>query len=73
MLIEGLLAIDEAIAYGWDLANIVLKASEEQSLTAPAEKTYAVARRYSSAPGSEHWVGMLRELPQQIGVRPFTS
>ena len=65
---------DEAIAYIWDLPDIILEVSEKQSLAAVlAEKTDAVARRFFSAPSPELWVGTLKVLLQPAGIFPFKS
>ena len=62
--------IDEAIAYVWDIPDMVIGPADKQSLVAAlAEKTDAVARRYFSAPNPELWVGTLRELLKPAGTQ----
>ena len=60
-MVEKPSTVDEAIAYVWDVSDMVIGPADKQSLAAAlAEKTDAVARRYFSAPNPELWVGTLR-------------
>ena len=68
-MVEKPSTIDEAIAYVWDVPDTVIGPADKQSLAAAlAEKTDAVARRYSSAPIPDLWVGTLRELLKPTGT-----
>ena len=68
-MVEKPSTVDEAIAYVWDVSDMVIRPADKQSLAAAlAEKTDAVARRYFSAPSPELWVGTLRELLKPTGT-----